>query len=772
MRIVTFYSFKGGVGRTTAMLNVAYLLAQRGRKVVVADWDLHAPGLSLMERMQPLNGDGFGKGVLDYLLGLKESKNPKKAQKRVVIADIVHSTHLAREAQRRKGDDLEEPRMQGELFCIPAGNLAGGLKKFTDAVKNANLHNLTNFLSYIDPEDKRLVFRVFCEELRQTSIPWLMARSEGPADYLLVDCRTGITELGDLLLGEATDLNVVVYGQDPQNLEGLKIALSKFDRQPWELAANTLLIWSLEPAGQEVLKRKQRELKRAMVNELCRKDGLGVPEAFPTEYKIPYHPELPLTNVPIVHTYAQSDLSRVFADITQSIEEKCFWDDFLVSEYAKIDIVKNKMEGDHAAQRMREILADQSWRGYLLKHAYTHLDLAHELGLEWIRKPWSWEVFWDGNPFERVPLLKKFGTGDRKTLINRMVYATSFTVQHKKVLLEQLAKEPDHAKERKLAESFAEERTHDLTQSMLTAWWTSVEFLGAMLDWWCMVLSYQEQTDVNTRVIVEMLEGKGVPNWPDSEKPIFNLLLAVLLSQDLTKNGDAFKKWMREHDWPLQPTAYILAQNYLTRSDAPSRLIQDHAWFVAGFSALMHAKDLFGEQKCEWLAKAITACEYCPDDADTLTNLGVALADMGRIAPQEAKAEYFQKAIRAYEQSFIIRPDDAGTLTNLGNVLVDMGRIAPQEAKAEYFQKAIRVYEQSLIIRPDDAGTLTNLGNVLVDMGRIAPQEAKAEYFQKAMRACEQSLIIRTDDANTLTNFGGALFNMGRIAPQEAKAEY
>ena len=42
MRIIAFYSFKGGVGRTTALLNVAYCLAERGRKVVVADWDLHA----------------------------------------------------------------------------------------------------------------------------------------------------------------------------------------------------------------------------------------------------------------------------------------------------------------------------------------------------------------------------------------------------------------------------------------------------------------------------------------------------------------------------------------------------------------------------------------------------------------------------------------------------------------------------------------------------------------------------------------------------------
>src|SRR5690349_15486969 len=43
--IVTFYSYKGGVGRTMAMSNIAVLLARRGMKVLAVDWDLEAPGL-------------------------------------------------------------------------------------------------------------------------------------------------------------------------------------------------------------------------------------------------------------------------------------------------------------------------------------------------------------------------------------------------------------------------------------------------------------------------------------------------------------------------------------------------------------------------------------------------------------------------------------------------------------------------------------------------------------------------------------------------------
>ena len=44
-QIVTFYSFKGGTGRTMALANVAWILAANGMRVLIADWDLESPGL-------------------------------------------------------------------------------------------------------------------------------------------------------------------------------------------------------------------------------------------------------------------------------------------------------------------------------------------------------------------------------------------------------------------------------------------------------------------------------------------------------------------------------------------------------------------------------------------------------------------------------------------------------------------------------------------------------------------------------------------------------
>ena len=63
--IVTFYSFKGGVGRTLALGNVGVVLPQNGHRVLLVDFDLEAPGLiRYLERE-------FG-GDLQYKRGLLE----------------------------------------------------------------------------------------------------------------------------------------------------------------------------------------------------------------------------------------------------------------------------------------------------------------------------------------------------------------------------------------------------------------------------------------------------------------------------------------------------------------------------------------------------------------------------------------------------------------------------------------------------------------------------------------------------------------------------
>ena len=70
-RIVTFYSFKGGTGRSMAVANVAWILAANGRRVLVADWDLESPGLHrffqpFLHEREVFEGPGIVDLIRDY----------------------------------------------------------------------------------------------------------------------------------------------------------------------------------------------------------------------------------------------------------------------------------------------------------------------------------------------------------------------------------------------------------------------------------------------------------------------------------------------------------------------------------------------------------------------------------------------------------------------------------------------------------------------------------------------------------------------------------
>ena len=64
MYTVTFYSYKGGVGRTMALMNVGLELAQLGRRVLLVDFDLEAPSLQTFNLPMPPKPS---LGIVDYI---------------------------------------------------------------------------------------------------------------------------------------------------------------------------------------------------------------------------------------------------------------------------------------------------------------------------------------------------------------------------------------------------------------------------------------------------------------------------------------------------------------------------------------------------------------------------------------------------------------------------------------------------------------------------------------------------------------------------------
>src|SRR5262249_41021891 len=96
---ITFYSFKGGVGRTLALVNVAAQLARRGRKVLLVDFDLEAPGLETFERLRPPQPHP---GLVEYVTEYMRSKRSPD------VRDYIYAPPPDR-------------KMIGQLWVMPAG---------------------------------------------------------------------------------------------------------------------------------------------------------------------------------------------------------------------------------------------------------------------------------------------------------------------------------------------------------------------------------------------------------------------------------------------------------------------------------------------------------------------------------------------------------------------------------------------------------------------------------------------------------------------------
>ena len=78
-RVLAFYSYKGGCGRTMALANVAWILAANGRRVAVVDWDLESPGLHRYfpsNVLDPVALTG-NPGVIDMVRDFESGRHPQ-----------------------------------------------------------------------------------------------------------------------------------------------------------------------------------------------------------------------------------------------------------------------------------------------------------------------------------------------------------------------------------------------------------------------------------------------------------------------------------------------------------------------------------------------------------------------------------------------------------------------------------------------------------------------------------------------------------------------
>jgi MinD-like ATPase involved in chromosome partitioning or flagellar assembly len=209
-QIVTFYSFKGGTGRTMALANVAWILAANGMRVLVADWDLESPGLHRF--FQPFLDTEIGErpGIIDFIRryewaaadfqraleapdGLGQA--PGKATSAELAQLIASYAKVQGYAEQVKWD-------------FPGNGCLGFL---SSGRQNSDYQTTLSALDW-DTFYDNLYGAQFFDALR--------AEMKLHYDYVLIDSRTGLSDVADICTVHLPDVLVDCFTLSTQGIEG------------------------------------------------------------------------------------------------------------------------------------------------------------------------------------------------------------------------------------------------------------------------------------------------------------------------------------------------------------------------------------------------------------------------------------------------------------------------------------------------------------------------------------------------------------------------
>lgn len=250
MKTITFYSYKGGTGRSLALANAARYLARLEFRVVALDFDLEAPGLHY--KFSPGAGGEpltITAGVIDYLHDFVVKHELPQSLKRFVV-------------------DVPVPGIDKPLIHLMAAGIVPSREYFSKLAA-INWHEL-----FYSEEAKGV--ELFMELKNQI-------QDELKPDFLLIDARTGITEMGGAATTLLADRIICLVVPTLENLEGARAVLRSLKRSRREASLPDLEITVALGRFPE-LEREREVLDRirATLNEDANdpRDTLTCPDLF------------------------------------------------------------------------------------------------------------------------------------------------------------------------------------------------------------------------------------------------------------------------------------------------------------------------------------------------------------------------------------------------------------------------------------------------------------------------------------------------------------
>jgi Tfp pilus assembly protein PilF len=283
---ITFYSFKGGVGRSMALINVAGILAARGFRVLVLDMDLEAPGISYLASEGDADRARHQPGLVDLLLDATErgpegelfASPPDQAIGRYC------APYELPEAFRRGPD--------AALSIMPAGRLDRGYAGRLERLDLPGLYREGHGLGVM------LAFKQVVQDSKRF-------------DYVFVDSRTGFSDESGICTRDLADYIVVLSGLNKQNIEGTA-AFLKALRAATQGEREVEVVLSPVPNGEDALVDE-----RAAIAQSAFTDAWGSPLA--CDLQIPYHPQLALTEEPHIFRRRRGHLYDAYVALERRV---------------------------------------------------------------------------------------------------------------------------------------------------------------------------------------------------------------------------------------------------------------------------------------------------------------------------------------------------------------------------------------------------------------------------------------------------------------------
>lgn len=284
MNTITFYSYKGGVGRTLALANVARYLAQLGKRVVCADFDFEAPGLHYKFGV---SSDSIQAGMVDIVAEFVDRGQVRSIAELAIEASVEHS--------------------RGSVHLLAAGRAPH--PDYWRTLGSIDWHRLFFDRDRQQPGGIELFLEIQ-QQVQESLEP----------DYLLIDARTGITEVGGIALSLLADAVVCVLAHNRENLDGARAVLRSIRAAPRlniEKEIRLLPVLSripanLEPGEEEELLESVLAFLNESIDGGRESLGLGQIFVFHSEPRLQVQETL---KVPDAGTVEESTLLRDYLDL-------------------------------------------------------------------------------------------------------------------------------------------------------------------------------------------------------------------------------------------------------------------------------------------------------------------------------------------------------------------------------------------------------------------------------------------------------------------------